>query len=179
MSIDSPERCLVGKIAGVFGIKGWVKIASYTQPQENLFNYSPWFIKKRGEWVEVEIERVQQHKNGWIALIKGVKDRNDAEAYKLLDIAVDRSQFAGLEVGDFYWHQLEGLRVFSQIGEELVNLGVVHEMLETGANDVIVVRADAESIDDTERLVPYVPELYVKSVDLQKQIIIVDWNLDD
>jgi len=181
VSDGSAKHTLVGRISGVFGIKGWVKIASFTDPQENLFEYSPWQIKLHGEWVEVSVDQVQRHKGGWIAQLKGVNDRNEAEAYKLKDIAVDRSQFAALDTGDFYWHQLVGMRVLclQDSKAELCNLGVVHEMFETGANDVIVVRADDSSIDDRERLIPYVPEMYIKSIDLQAQQIVVDWNVED
>ena len=179
MSESKVELSCVGRIAGVFGIKGWVKVVSFTEPQENLFDYAPWYIQKRGAWVEVEFDRVQQHKTAWIAHIKGVDDRDVAETYKSLDISVDKAQFATLDSDDFYWHQLVGLRVFNQQDDKsLCDIGIVKELFETGANDVLVVSGDEQSIDQQERLVPYVPSVYVVDVDIQAGRIIVNWPLD-
>jgi 16S rRNA processing protein RimM len=189
VSDSDDEIGLVGRISGVFGIKGWVKLASFTEPEENIFEYSPWWIrsKNRGKhadksvWREIKIDRKQRHKDGWIVHIEGVDDRDEAETYKFADIGVERSQFAELEDGEFYWHELLQLRVkVEQAGSnELIDIGHVAELMETGANDVLVVRSDDNSVDDNERLVPYVPELYVLSVDLEKQQIVVNWDIDD
>lgn len=174
-----------GKITGVFGIKGWVKVVSFTEPEENLFEYQPWQLVEGGlrgdaSGTVVEIERFQRHKEGWIALIKGVNDRTQAEKYKLTDILVDGTQFPALPVGEYYWRELIGLRVFTEYeGQTPINIGYVSELMETGANDVLVVRPDNDSVDDDERLIPYVPEQYVKSVDLIQKKIFVDWHLDD
>lgn len=177
---DSSEYATVGRISGVFGIKGWVKIQSSTEPEENVFDYRPWRVKLRKEWVELEIDQFQPHNDGWIAHIKGVDDRTEAEQYKLLDIKVCRSEFEELESGEYYWHQLIGLRVIAEQSATVSrDLGVVAEMMETGANDVLVVKADENSFDGNERLIPYVPDMYVKSVDLEKKTIIVDWHIED
>ncbi|WP_370981479.1 ribosome maturation factor RimM [Agaribacterium sp. ZY112] len=171
----------VGRISGVHGIKGWVKVSSFTEPPENLFDYSPWRIKSKGQWRTLEVERAQPHKGGWIVRLVGVDDRTAAEAFKLHDIFVEQDQFADLDDGEFYWHELIGLRVLSEQedSEQLLDFGVVKELLETGANDVLVIQADAQSIDDTERLVPYVPDVFVKEIDLEARRIIVRWGRDD
>ena len=113
-----------------------------------------------------------------MAHIVGVDNRNDAELYKLKDIAVEQSQFEALQDDEYYWHELIGLRVITD-DAQASDLGVVHEMLETGANDVIVVRPDSKSVDDKERLIPYAPELFVKEIDLNAKRIRVDWQLED
>lgn len=178
--MDPSDCAVVGRISGVFGIKGWVKISSSTEPEENIFKYHPWWVKLRKEWVEVEVDQFQAHKGGWIAHIKGVDDRTDAERFKLLDIRVDIEQFAELDADDYYWHQLIGLRVVTKQAATVArDLGIVSDMMETGANDVLVVKADERSIDDRERLIPYVRDMYVKSVDLEAKVIVVDWHIED
>lgn len=172
-------QSVVGRISGIYGVKGWVKITSFTEPPENVFEYSPWRVKLHEGWQEITLDKVQRHKDAWIAHIVGVDNRNDAELYKLKDIAVDRAQFAELDSDEYYWHELIGLRVKVENETQVSDIGVVHEMLETGANDVIVVRPDAQSIDSQERLIPYAPDIYVKSIDLEAKSILVDWDIED
>ncbi|WP_096087243.1 ribosome maturation factor RimM [Agaribacterium haliotis] len=169
----------VGKISGVHGLRGWLKIKSFTEPEQNVFEYTPWRVKLQGQWQELEVERAQPHKGGWIARIVGVDDRTAAEAYKLIDIYVDQNQFAALEEGEFYWHELVGMRVQAEQdgGENPLDIGVVKQLLETGANDVLVIQADASSVDNKERLIPYVPDVYVKDVDLETRVLVVSWDL--
>lgn len=179
-SDDKPDYTCVGRITGVFGIKGWVKVQSFTEPEANVFEYHPWRVKLGKDWVEINIDQAQPHKAGWIAHIEGIDDRNDAELYKLKDIWVDRSQFSVLDDDEYYWHQLVGMRVIAvQASTTPRDLGVVTEMLETGANDVMVVQGDSSSIDDQERLIPYVFDRYVTNVDLEKNAIMVDWHIED
>ncbi len=117
------------------------------------------------------------HRNGGLTVhFEGVDDRDDAGLYTLCDIAVERSQFASLESGEFYWHQLIGLSVVSEFEGKRHLLGRVKSLLETGANDVLVVEPTADSIDGKERLVPYVPDVYVKSINLEEQNIVVEWG---
>jgi 16S rRNA processing protein RimM len=173
------DNTVVGRISGVYGIKGWVKITSFTEPQENLFDYSPWRVRLREGWQDVQVDRIQRHKGGWVAHIVGVDSRNDAELYKLKDIAVEKAQFAELDSDEYYWHELIGLRVLIDSEAEPIDIGFVDELIETGANDVIVVKPDGDSIDDRERLIPYDPESFVKSISLNEKQIVVDWFLED
>ncbi len=181
VSTASTELSQAGKISGVFGIKGWLKVQSFTEPADNLFDYQPWLIKGREGWEELKLERVQRHKGGWIVKLEGVDDRNQAELYKLKSIHVSRAHFAELDEGEYYWHQLMGLAVFTQAdsADERTRLGTVKALMETGANDVLVVEADADSVDDRERLIPYVPGQFVLEVDLEAGAVLVDWHLDD
>lgn len=166
----------VGRITAVFGIEGWVKIHSYTEPQENLFGYAPWWLKTAHGVKTVEIEESRPHGKGFVARLKGVSDRDQAALYTGITIAVDRDQLPNLEGDDFYWYQLQGLRVVSHWEGQQQDLGVVVRLLETGANDVLVVQGDTGSIDQQERLIPYVPEQFVLSVDLSAEVIEVDWD---
>ena len=166
----------VGRLTGVFGVKGWVKVKSSTQPEEKILEYSPWWLKTRHGVKAVEIDGYQHHSNGLVVHIKGVDDRDEAAAYTLVDVAVERGQLPELDEGDYYWHQLIGLRVISEYDGVVCDLGVVDKLLETGANDVLAVKPSEGSIDDRERLVPYVPDVYVKAVDLESEEIRVEWD---
>ena len=166
----------VGRITAVFGIKGWVKIHSYTDPQENLFEYHPWFLKTAHGVKEIEIDEAKPHGDSFVAHIVGVDDRDLAMEFTAADIAIERNLLPELDTGEYYWSQLEGLAVFTQFSGTRQRLGVVSKLFETGANDVLVVAADAESIDQRERLIPYVPEQFVISVDIKAREMIVDWD---
>lgn len=166
----------VGRITAVFGIKGWVKVHSYTDPQENLFEYHPWWLKTANGVKKVEIDEAKPHGDSFIAHIVGVDDRDLAMTFAAVDIAIERDQIPELDDGEYYWSQLEGLVVYTQFSGARQRLGVVSKLLETGANDVLVVVGDAESIDQKERLVPYVPGQFVVSVDLSAGEMLVDWD---
>lgn len=176
MSSNTSNLVNVGRITAVFGIKGWVKVHSYTDPQENLFEYHPWWLKTPHGVKKVEIDDARPHGDAFVAHIVGVDDRDLAIEYTSIDIAIERDLMPELDAGEYYWTQLEGLVVYTQFNGEPQRLGVVSKLFETGANDVLVVVGDAESIDQKERLVPYVPEQFVLSVDLTAGEILVDWD---
>jgi 16S rRNA processing protein RimM len=177
--VESSSLETVGLIAGVFGIKGWVKVVSYTEPADNIFSYSPWTVRLRREQRELEVERFQAHKTGWIAKIKGIDDRNAAESLARAKIVVDPGLFEALPEGDFYWRDLIGLNAVIVEEQKEITIGTVHSLMETGANDVLVIHPDDNSADDRERLVPYVPEIYVEEIDLEQGKIVLNWNLED
>lgn len=166
----------VGRITSVFGIKGWVKVLSDTEPPANIGTYSPWWLKTRHGVKAVEIDELQPHGKGFVAHIVGIDDRDAAEAFARVTISVERDQLPNLSADEYYWHQLEGLSVYSCFdgGEQL--LGKVSHLMETGANDVLVVAPCEASLDDHERLVPWVPGQFVKLVDLEAGKILVDWD---
>ena len=174
---DLPELIVIGKITAVFGIKGWVKIHSYTDPIENLLAYESCYLERNGVWEPLQFEAAKFHGKGLIGLIEGVSDREQAQLYCQCQIAMPIADMPELTEEDFYWHQLEGLKVYTSgpQGEQLL-LGTVHHMMETGANDVLVVRSCEGSIDKVERLLPWLPEQVVKKVDIAAGSIQVDWD---
>lgn len=166
----------LGRIGSVYGVKGWVKIHSDTQPAENIFSYNPLWLKTKHGVKAMEVDEYRLHGKGLVAHIVGIDDRDAAQALSRVTIAAERGQMPELDDGEYYWHQLEGLQVVTKFDGENSVLGHVSKLLETGANDVLVVKADANSIDDRERLVPYVPEQFITSIDLEAGCITVDWD---
>jgi 16S rRNA processing protein RimM len=169
------EKILVGKINAVYGLKGWVKVYSYTDPKEQIFAYVPWTLKRGSKTQQIKIEKGKVHGKGLVVLAEGFVDRTEAESLIGNEIWVDKELIPDLADGDYYWAQLEGLNVLNQAGELL---GTVSHLLETGANDVLVVAATKESIDDKERLIPYVENEVVLNIDLEANEILVAWQAD-
>lgn len=166
----------IGRITGVFGIKGWVKIHSYTEVGEDVFEYSPWRLKTPQGIKTIEVDEARPHGKSFVAHIKGVDDRDTAVLYTSMDIAVEREKLPVLNNGEYYWSQLEGLVVIADYNGQQHRLGRVQKLMETGANDVLVVVPDDQSIDQRERLIPYVPQQFVLSVDLAAGEMRVDWD---
>ena len=138
-------------------------------------NYLPWYLKKGAKQHSVKVVEGKKQGKGLVALTDGIEDRTQAEELIGSEIWVDKDQLPNLEKGDYYWHQLEGLEVFNEAGELL---GEVSHLFETGANDVLVVKASEKSIDDMERLIPHVEKEIVLEVDLEERRILVAWGSD-
>jgi 16S rRNA processing protein RimM len=172
-SSTSNEMISLGRISAAYGIKGWVKVYSYTDPIDNITSYHPWYFKRNGGWEEIEVLESRQQGKGMVAQLANCETRNDAEDLIGTEIAVPASLLAELDDGEYYWNQLQGLAV---LNTENQRFGVVHHLLETGANDVIVVQADEASIDAQERLIPYLVGKVIKSIDLGRSEIIIDWD---
>ncbi len=173
-SEQQAEWVVLGKIASPFGIKGWSKIQSHSEPKEQIFSYKPWFVEKNGQWIEVKVVSSKIQGKGLIAQLDICPDRNAAENVVGLPIAVKREQLAQLEEGEFYWRDLIGLTV---VNLEDIELGKVTQLMETGSNDVLVVKGKHEG-KRVERLIPYLPGEFVKQVSLAEQTIVVDWDAD-
>jgi len=155
----------LGHVSGVHGVRGWVKIHSLTEPREAILDYQPWLLGD--EYEPVRISEGAKHGSRVIAHIRGVDDREAAGNLVNRSIAVYRDQLPEAEPGRFYWTDLIGLAVRLEDGTEL---GRVERMLATGANDVLVVTGERE------RLIPFVIGQYVRSVDLETGVVVVDWD---
>lgn len=166
---------VVGKLMSPFGVKGWLKLYSHTQPIENIAGYDPLWCKQGGGWQPISLEHVQRHGKGLVAKIKGCDNRDQTPAYIGCDLAIKREQLPALDDGDYYWSQLEGLRVLTVEGDFL---GTVDHLFETGSNDVLVVHPATGSIDQRERLIPYLWGDVVTAVDLERGEMTVDWDKD-
>ncbi len=166
---DPAERTVVvGRVSGVFGVKGWLRIFSFTDPPEGILRYSPWLLGD-GTAKSLRVVEGAGHGRGVIAHLDGIEDRDVARALVGATIRVPREQFSRPRPGEYYWADLLGLQV---VNEQGIVLGRVHEMLATGANDVLVVQGDRR------RLLPFVPGQVVKEVDLAGSVIRVAWDED-
>jgi 16S rRNA processing protein RimM len=171
---DPADLVVVGRLTTPYGLKGWIKVHSFTEPRENLLGYRNCQINRQGVWQALEVEAGKEHGNGLIMKLKGIETPEQARLYSGSDLAVPVSELPPLQDDEIYWRQLEGLRVISEPGEVL--LGTIDHLFETGANDVVVVKPCAGSIDDRERLIPYLLERVVKSIDLPAGVMKVDWD---
>ena len=173
------ELLVVGKITGCYGIKGWVRIHAYTEPQDNFLQLGQWQIKRRGVLEPLQFDKGKSHGKGLVAHIEGVDDRTLAEAYRGMEVLAPASALPALEEGDYYWRDLIGLAVWCVKENERQLLGQVDYLIETGANDVLVVKACPGSIDDRERLIPYLPEQTVLRIAPEEGLLEVDWFIDE
>ena len=175
------HRLAVATIVGVYGIKGWVKLrVNLSDPSLLPSLLSPQLDDPSGKTEgPVRVVSVRAQGKGYIAQLAGVDDRNQAEGLRGYIITIPESALPSPAAGELYWRDLEGCRVEATHEQETVCLGVVDYLLDTGANDVLVVRATADSVDDRERLIPWLEPDVIDRVDLNNQTITVRWHPDD
>lgn len=168
------DLVVLGKIVSVHGVRGEVKVYSFTDPVENVLAYQRWTLKRDNEVKQVELASGRLQGKVLVAKLKGLDDREVARTFAGFDICVPRSELPELDDGEFYWYQLEGLKVIDQAGQLL---GTIDHLFETGANDVMVVKPCVDSLDDRERLLPYTGQC-VLAIDLEAGEMRVDWDAD-
>lgn len=163
------EPVVLGRISGLFGVRGWVRVFSYTEPREAFLQYKGLLLGRNGDWQSIKVAEGQRHGKSVILRLEGVDDRDQAAALIGTEIGVDRDGLPKPEDGHYYWSDLLGLTVVHRDGTEL---GTIKEMLETGTHDVMVVKGD------TERLIPFVMNEIIIGVDLSNKQVNVDWEWD-
>lgn len=159
---------LLGRISGVFGVRGEVKIESWTDPREAIFRYQPWTLVRGGVSSLLAGVRGRNHGNALVASVPGIDDRDRAQELVGSEISVPRSALPSPKPGEYYWVDLEGMGVQTVEGTVL---GTVSHLFDTGANPVLVVQGDRE------RLIPFVAP-HLVSVDFDASRIVVDWDPD-
>lgn len=168
------ERIVMGKLGSTYGIRGWLKVFSYTDNAESIFDYSPWYLNQKGEWVEYKVESWKRHGQGYVCKLAGLDVREDAQLMTNFEIAIDPASLPELSEDEFYWRELFGMQVFTTKGYDL---GEVTDLLETGSNDVLVIKANLkDAFGQKERLIPYLEEQVIKNVDREARRIEVDWD---
>jgi 16S rRNA processing protein RimM len=167
--LTKQEHINVGKISGVFGVKGWVKVFSFTDARENILNYSPWLLKKDSETRSIAVLDGKLQGKAVVAQLDGINDRDQAANLMGWDIFITPGQLPEIAKGEYYWSDLIGLNVETNLG---VPLGKVESLLETGANDVIIVKGERE------RAIPFLQGQTIITIDLDAGNIIVDWDPD-
>lgn len=158
----------MGRIVAPFGVRGWIKIDPYTAMPDGLKAYPRWWIGKEGNWREWRHEQARAQMDMLVAKLAGCEDRDAAVLLKGAQIAVGRDEFPPAGANEYYRSDLIGLTVVNEAG---VNFGVVKEVLETGANDVLTVAGERE------RLIPFIDSV-IRSVDLPARMIRVDWDAE-
>jgi 16S rRNA processing protein RimM len=169
VSAKTHKEVTLGRISGVFGVKGWIKVQSYTEPRDNIVGFGTWTLRRRGADTPVEVEAGRSHGTQVVAKLQGIDDRDRAREWVGADIVVDRERLPACEEGEYYWMDLEGLEVRTLDGRVL---GTVHHLLATGSHDVLVLAGPPE------RLIPYVPGRVIREVDLAAGFIVADWLPD-
>ncbi len=165
----------MGRIGRAHGVKGWVRLQSWTSPAENILAFDHLLVETERGPEHLRIDRSRWQGERLLVRFEGIDEPESARRLSGLEVAVPASALNDLEPGEYYWHQLRGLRVVNVAGE---SFGRVSQLLETGANDVLAVEPDADSIDSRRRLIPYVWDHVVRRVSLDAGVIEVDWGAD-
>lgn len=188
----------MGRVVAPYGIYGWLKVLPDTEAIDGLFDYDTWWLGKGNDWREMVVETAKIHNDVIVVKLQGINDRDAAFACKGKQIGVPRVQLPEPDENEYYWSDLLGLHVKNLQG---VDLGVIDDILETGANDVLVVKALPAKTEaagkavadksvsgknvankDTkekaqERLLPFIASV-VLEVDLKAKTMLVDWDPD-
>jgi 16S rRNA processing protein RimM len=159
---------VMGRVSAPHGIKGWIKVQPFTQEMDGLLGYPEWWLARDGEWRQHRIAESAVHGALVLARVEGCTDREAAAALKGAEVAIPRRLLPESREGEYYWSDLLGMEVLNRRGERL---GRVAKVLETGANDVLVLEGEKE------RLVPFVDGV-ILNVDLAGGRLSVDWELD-
>lgn len=170
MTGNTTRHILLGRVVGAFGVRGQVKIESWTEPREAIFRYQPWTLRDAaGNARELSGARGRNSGKHLVADLPGVEDRDAVDALVGLEISVPRSALPPPRPDEYYWVDLEGLRVINADGRDF---GIVSHLFSTGANDVLVAKGERE------RLIPFVQPEFVTGVDFQAGVVGVDWDPD-
>ena len=165
----SEKLVIVGRLGAPYGIKGWIKIHSFTEPMENILNYQPWLVKQQGQWQPLAIHDCRRHNKVLIASINRYEDREATVSLRHAQIAIKRKQLPTLGEYEHYWTDLQDLTVLTTSGHEL---GKINHILPTGANDVLVIKGKQQYF------IPYLLHKVIKDVDYVNGRMIVDWDKD-
>lgn len=169
MSNTEPQWVGMGYIKGVFGVKGWVKVAVSTEYTDSLLDYPQWRLSKDGHSRMFTVAESKVAGDELQMLFSGIDNRDAAFALRGHTVEIDRADFGDTEDGEYYWADLIGLNV---VNRQQQCLGTVSKLLETGAHDVLVVDGEFG-----QKLIPFVAQ-YIDEVILAEQTIRVDWGTD-
>ena len=167
--MSKQQQINIGRISGVFGVKGWVKVFSFTDNRGGILNYSPWLLKKDNETRLLDVIDGKLQGRAVVAQLDGVNDRDQAASLIGWDIFITPEQLPKAAKGEYYWSDLIGLNVETNVG---VQLGVVESLMETGANDVVIVKGERE------RVIPFLQGQTIINIDLDAGRMVVDWDPD-
>lgn len=179
----------IGVIGRPHGVRGAMHIHSHMEPMEEILQHGDWLVEESaqpGAWRSRKVRAARGHGNGFVAEFADIADRDAAAALTGARLGLPRNALPALDEGQYYWVDLIGLEVVSETGEPL---GVVGEMMATGANDVMLINrpvgattpsVDARAARGTAALaIPFVTGEVVREVDLDAGRIRVAWFPED
>lgn len=175
MNDDARQRVMLGHITSIYGLNGWVKVHSDTNPRSNIVSYKSWWLEQGGAWREVKVLSGRPQGKTIVARLGGVDSPEQASALIGAGIAIERAAMPGLAEGEYYWTDLIGLQVRTVGG---MTIGPVDRLFETGANDVMVVTDHRDDRSAKEVLVPWLVPDVITEVDMENSIITIDWDPD-
>lgn len=166
---QATDFVIVGKMNSPFGVQGWIKVQSFTDPLDNLLNYPEIYYGQEGSWQALKVQSMRQHGQGFVMQVAACEDRDQAALFNGQLLAVKRGELPNLDSDEdgYYWSDLIGCEV---ITENKAILGTVDSLIDTGANDVLVIKGKRE------HLVPFIQEHFIKQIDIANKKIIVDWD---
>jgi len=168
------EKVILGKVGAPYGIKGWLKLTPYTDDPAGVFDYESLFIQMNGQWQQHSVSNWRRHNNGIVFKFDAVDDRDSAQVFVNAEIGVSEQDLPDLDEDEFYWRDLIGMSVSNESG---YTMGQVTDLLETGSNDVLVVKAKPnDAFGKQERLIPFLTDTVIKEIDQQAKTIVVDWD---
>lgn len=173
MQNDETQHVVLGRLTSPHGVKGWLKVYSYTSPAQGIFDYPVWVLSMQGQRQSRRLLDARPQGKSLVVRLEGIDTRELAEQWAGAEVSIEKTALPELDSGEYYWHQLEELEVETCDG---VKLGRVDHLFETGANDVLVVKPSEGSLDDRERLLPFLPDDVIVQVDLAGRFMIVDWD---
>ena len=169
MSEEQSKPILLGRVTGLYGVKGWIKVHSHTHPREHIVNFGRWTLRRGDEHAPMDVEHGRLQGRTVVAKLLGIDDRDQARRLIGAEIVIERGDLPPCEPGEYYWADLEGLAVRTAAGDDL---GRIDYLFSTGAHDILVVAGERQ------RLIPFVKQRIVREIDLDRGLIVVDWDPD-
>ena len=166
---SNDDWVVIGRFGRPHGIKGFITVLSFTDPQDNIVFYTDWHAHINHQWQPLKLLNLEMNNKFILTQVEGYPEREGVARLTNIEIAVRREQLPALQEGEYYWHQLQGMRVVNLQGMELGN---VAEIMATGANDVLVV------VGDQRHLIPYLPGRNIIEINEPQRLITVDWDTD-
>ncbi|MES2218819.1 MAG: ribosome maturation factor RimM [Pseudomonadota bacterium] len=166
---NDKDYIVIGKVGTTYGVQGWLKIVSYTESTADIIQYDPWYLEDKRTWQQIKVSVARPHGKGIIAKLSGYDSPEAARTLTGKKIGIKREQLNTLAQHEYYWAQLEGLTVIDQHGAVL---GKIIYIIETGSNDVLVVKGDGK-----EFAIPYRLGETIINIDLAEQVMKVNWDL--
>jgi len=166
----------LGRITALYGLKGWLKVHSDTSPRENIVRYQQWWLGQSGGWQHIKVVDGRPQGKTIVVRLEGIDTPEAASRLIGAQIAVQRADLPVAKPGEYYWTDLLDMAVQTVDG---IRIGSVVRLFETGANDVLVVRDERESSKaGAEILVPWITPSVITEVNMEDQLITVDWDPD-